>query len=199
MHKPFILITTIGLLLAGLITIRLSAKPANESSVTPVVTFDRPTTAWKNDRSDRAESIAHEFTAREISEIDIAVGTNVIPLVTDSVGKRTGKDPISGNVWQDIPKSAYFQDAIGDETEESAREISRIIQITHVGDGTYLIDLVGVRTGQYTSSIRAFSKDGTAQPPIVENGNIETGSRIRYAFNFTSTRDKASTLIKQSE
>src|SRR5205823_3410149 len=102
----------------------------------------------------------------DISELDFAVDDAEL-LITDVAGKHTGFDPSSGNVVEAIPGSVYYRDALEDDvTGAPPAHSAGILQIFQPSQGPYSIAIIGLKPGTSTLSVRAFSQDGTAQPPI---------------------------------
>lgn len=56
------------------------------------------------------------------SAIDVSGDDNIEVLVTDPLGRRTGFDPSAGIIREEIPGSAYFVDALGDDVNARAAD-----------------------------------------------------------------------------
>src|SRR5436305_14830201 len=56
---------------------------------------------------------------KDNSELDLALTGNASLLLTDSSGRRTGRDPVSVSQLQEIPNSAYFEDSLSGEVDRS--------------------------------------------------------------------------------
>jgi hypothetical protein len=119
--------------------------------------------------------------AENISELDIAVGGNAELRVIDEMGRHTGLNNDTQMIVEDIPDSVYFRDALeNDETGEAPLETGHLVEIDQPVQGTYRVDLIGVNLGTYTLSIRVFSHDGSAQPPIVIQGILGVDSTSSF-------------------
>jgi len=122
----------------------------------------------------------------DLSGFDVDVGNTAELYILDPAGRRTGFDPTTGNIVEEIPSSAYVRDALDDDaTGEAATEVGHYLQVLQPQAGTFRLVLVGLRQGQYALSLRAFSRDGSAQPPVLFQGNIDAGQTNSFdvAYN----------------
>lgn len=123
----------------------------------------------------------------DVSGLNVDSGRNAALLVTDSAGRRTGRDPVSGNSLQEIAGSAYFVDHLEDSlTSNVASDTANMIVIPTAEEGMFTIVAYGVNTGPSNILIRAFSQDGSPQPPIMFSGKAEPGSTSTYLVRYTS-------------
>ena len=123
----------------------------------------------------------------DISELNLSVDDNTELLVIDGSGRRTGLDPLTGNILQEIPGADHFSDSLeNDVTGEPPSETSHSVQISQPSEGVYRIILIGLTSGPFTLSIRAFSQDGTSQPSLVVQGVAEPGSTATVVIKFNS-------------
>ncbi len=123
----------------------------------------------------------------DISALDVAAGDGVELLVTDPAARRTGLDPSTSSTIEEIPTSAYFRDQLMDDvTGEPATETGHICQIQQPLQGTYNVTVTGLSAGTFELSIRVFSQDGSAQPPIVISGIRGAGSVSAFQLQVTT-------------
>jgi Peptidase_C39 like family len=116
-----------------------------------------------------------------LGELDVAVGDNAELLVVNASGLRAGFDFSAKTILEEIAGSSYFRDSLNDdETGEPAEETGHIVQIKEPAEEAYRIDVIGVKRGTSTLSIRAFSQDGSPQPPIVIQGITGIGSTSTF-------------------
>jgi hypothetical protein len=124
---------------------------------------------------------------RDTSELNVIVDTNAVFLLTDGAQRRTGRDTRTGKQLQEIPNSAYFEDRLdNDITGQAGQPISHQAQVIRPVQGNYDISVMGVHDGPYELSVRAFSRDGSAQPLLSRRGTIKAGSLFRFVLAFTS-------------
>jgi len=201
MTKPVLSAVLIALVMGGVPAVqfltqgtsRTSTSPApsplSQQVVLPSRTPDAsPPTRQKNQTAIPASRVPPPTSERDISGLDLGVGNNATLLLTDSAGRRTGRDPVAGRILQEIPRSAYGEDAIdNDVTGEPATETTHLLGVFRPAEGEYDLLLTGLQTGPYELSVRAFSRDGADQPPILEKGNIQTLSSIRFRLIFSAT------------
>ena len=126
----------------------------------------------------------------DMSGFDVEVGDEADFYIIDSMGRRTGFDPSTANILGEIPGSAYFRDALEDDiTGEPATEIGHYLQVFQPLRGTFRLVLIGLRQGTYALSLRAFSRDGSAQSPILLQGDIGAGSTNSFDIPFDPGSD----------
>jgi hypothetical protein len=120
-----------------------------------------------------------------IGALDVSVGNHGSLLVTDFSGNQTGFIPESGQIVQNIANSAYFIDALtNDITGAAPTETARSAEIFQPAAGSYTVVATGLSKGLYQLSIRAFSQDGSSQPPILVTGSAQPGSTFTYTLAF---------------
>src|SRR5207302_528126 len=105
--------------------------------------------------------------------------------IIDALGRRTGFDTSTSQSLQEIPQSAYCRDALdSDEVDVAARTITHSVQLFQPSGGKYQILVTGVNLGLYSISARPFSRDGSAQPPILIQGIGAPGSTSAFQIEF---------------
>jgi hypothetical protein len=93
-------------------------------------------------------------------------------IVIDSAGRKTGKDPASGIVYQEIPGAKYS------EEEHSAQ-----VLYTEPPAGQFKINIIGAAVGRYLLQTDVF--DGQNSLPIpVASGTINIRQTITYVQNY---------------
>ncbi|MGO9270322.1 MAG: choice-of-anchor D domain-containing protein, partial [Terriglobia bacterium] len=122
------------------------------------------------------------------SALDFSVGQSATLLVTDASGRRTGVDPTTGTVVKEIPGSGYFTTAIDDdEVGGPGTGPSNLLDTFQPSPGAFTVVLNGVQTGSYSLSMRAFSPDGSSQPPVVLQGATAPGAKTTYHIEYSPT------------
>jgi hypothetical protein len=82
-------------------------------------------------------------------------------LVTDPHGRRSGRDPVAGVTYAEIPGAEYGSNAIDDIlNDEPDPNPSKEFGVNQPLAGEYAVEVVGTGTGTYTLSIRTHSRDG---------------------------------------
>ncbi len=134
------------------------------------------------------------------SELDIAVGDEAELIVTDQNGKRSGFDLTSGSIVEEIPASAYFRLDVGDDVPPGLiSETARFVHIARPAEGNYQIIVRGLKSGSYALSIRAFSQDGSDQPPILLTGDTGPGSTSTFQLQFASSPGSVSQVVEPNK
>lgn len=97
--------------------------------------------------------ILYSGTAADLSKISISAHSPVELLVTDSLGRRTGYDPINDVYWNEIPGAVYYNETLAtNETGGGQLPESKILLINSPIEGNYQIQVIGTGTGDYTIS-----------------------------------------------
>lgn len=93
-------------------------------------------------------------------------------LLTDSSGRRTGEDPKTGVIYQEIPNTTYIPQPHG-------------IQLTFTSPpaGQYTIQIIGNHVGQYRFGMSVNNGIRFAQAPAY-TGSIQPGQVITYSQNY---------------
>ncbi|PWT81277.1 MAG: hypothetical protein C5B44_04070 [Acidobacteria bacterium] len=141
----------------------------------------------------------HALTdADDKSALTIFGDNNVEVLVVDPNGRRTGFDSATGNLVEDIPESVYFRDSFeDDQTGTPPNEINHLIEMDHPMAGSYQLVVIGRQAGPYRVTIEPFSRDGSAQNPIVFQGTAPGGS-VTFPFQYSPTPGQSSSTTEFS-
>jgi hypothetical protein len=126
-------------------------------------------------------------TTKDRSELELALSGAASMLMTDSAGRRAGRDPMSGVRREEIPNSSYFEDSL-------STPVSRMIEIPQPQEGQYQVMVTGAETGSYQLSVWAFSRNGYSQPRLLKEGNVTKGSQLKLILTFSSTPGEISSL-----
>ena len=103
-------------------------------------------------------------------------------LVTDTSGRRVGKDLATGAIYNEIPNSSYVEQQEGSLT------------ISAPAAGTYTITVLGGQTGPYT--LESYVFDGQHPPvPQVISGSIKMGAVVTYTQNYNPNNIGSSTVV----
>lgn len=114
-----------------------------------------------------------------------AINTPNALILIDSQGRRTGKDPITGTLYHEIPNTSY--------SEEGAS--GQLYFFTPLV-GKYELYILGGATGQY--HLDAWVDGGNGSPtPIPQriSGNIDKGSMIVYIQNYDPANIASSSVF----
>lgn len=106
--------------------------------------------------------------AGDISGLDIVVGNASDLLVVNPLGQKTGNDPASGSIVEQIPQSVHFDDCLEDNdlTGTPGTNTIHIVQIYEPVQGTYQMFLTGASPGAYPLSLRSWSQAGGLETPL---------------------------------
>jgi hypothetical protein len=75
-------------------------------------------------------------------------------LVTDALGRRSGRDPRSGVEYDEIPGALYYEEdrvvSSDSDIDEGLLHRAKVLMLPELSDGTYRVDVIGTGMGPYT-------------------------------------------------
>ena len=104
-------------------------------------------------------------------------------MLVDSQGRRTGEDPITGTLYEEIPNAAY-----GVITSTPGHPVGELT-FSNLPKGQYTLYVLGGQTGIYTLDIA----NNHGQQPF--QGTIQKGSMIAYVQGYDPNNLASSTFI----
>ena len=127
--------------------------------------------------------------------------TPVELLIIDSQGRRTGYSlsaPFNKleqiNMFQEIPEGMYEQDGVGSASDEDPLGVNdsglsnfRRLRLQEAAQGTYLLQIIGRKTGQYALDGTFEKDDGTLQFLGESQGFIIQGQTTNLSINYDPT------------
>jgi hypothetical protein len=108
-------------------------------------------------------------------------------LIVDSQGRRTGKDPIAGISYHEIPDTSYSEEGNSGQLYFFAPPA-----------GHYTLYVLGGQSGQY--HLDAWVDDGGSKPPVPQriSGDIQKGSAVVYSQNYDPSNIPSSSVSFQN-
>ncbi len=103
-------------------------------------------------------------------------------ILADSQGRRTGKDPITGVIYHEIPNTAYG------EIASTPGHLVGELTFSDLSNGQYTLYVLGGKTGLYGVGINNNQGEQAFQ------GDIQKGSMIAYLQNYDSANLASSTF-----
>ncbi len=104
---------------------------------------------------DQANLYSHTSNLRPFPRwVEIQLGSPAELLLTDSQGRKTGYDPLTGTIVEEIPGSSYAQ-ATGIATSQTtdADGSPKVLTITAPDDDLYTLSVIGTGDGPYHLSV----------------------------------------------
>lgn len=131
----------------------------------------------------------------DISAVSIHVSPDTPFLIVDEFGNRTGIDPTTGEVIQEIPQSAYFVDAIAnDVTGEAPFSQSHLAHVFQPYSGSYEIRIYAVNDQDVEIAVFSFSTDGEEQPTNKTNVPVFAGAESTFQLTIDTATGGESTV-----
>jgi hypothetical protein len=117
--------------------------------------------------------------------IDINLGGDAQFVVVDSLGRRTGFDPIAKREYKEIPEAFYGDEGVG-SLDSCAQDISgKAFSWLSPQPGTYIVKVIGVRKGHFGLGVFLSGASEAQSRDFYFNGNSDTGSVTEYRFHFS--------------
>lgn len=118
--------------------------------------------------------------------IIIVLGSPAELLITDSLGRKLGKD-INGIEYNEIPNASYFEDGFDDPASEnlSFQERNKLIQILEPADGNYQLQVTGTGEGDYSLDYNFYDIQGSNNHQKFQS-ETAPGYIAQYNFSFDS-------------
>jgi len=104
-------------------------------------------------------------------------------MLVDSRGRRTGKNPVTGTIYHEIPNTGY------DEITTNPGHPVGELFTSNLPNGQYTLYVLGGHDGQY----RLYAANNQQQQTFQDN--IKTGSVVAYAQNYDSSNLSSSTFM----
>lgn len=105
-------------------------------------------------------------------------------LITDTLGRRTGTDPLTGQTFNEIPDSSYELVSLDDETDPDnpvpADDVTKDLELVRPPDGEYTLRVTGTGTGTYDLENRSADAQGTPSQATFTNVPITPGAVHTY-------------------
>ena len=122
----------------------------------------------------------------DLSSVELGI-TGAQLLVVDPVGRRTGFDPVTSRILQEIPGSVYARDMLDDdETGEADSRIHSTVWFPKQQAGQYQVNVIGEQAGTFMLLVMPFASDGRAQPRHTATGAMNAGSVSSFHFEFVA-------------
>jgi len=106
-------------------------------------------------------------------------------LLTDASGRRTGEDPVTGAMYNEIPDASYVE-----------QQHSWQLHFPQPVAGRYTIQIIGKHNGQYGLETDIFDGQNSLPTPRY-SGSIKIGQVITYAQNYDPNNLASSTVVHQ--
>jgi hypothetical protein len=114
------------------------------------------------------------------SMLEVSAHSPVHLLVTDPLGRKTGYDPRSGEIWKEVPNADYLTESIN-EPDGNSLAGSKLLLIYQPIAGSYSVQIIGYSSGSFTVDViqtdvlgntKAESFTGSAQTDSVDNREV---------------------------
>lgn len=115
----------------------------------------------------------------------VAAHSPVEFVVTDRFGRKSGYDPTTGVIWDQIPNSQYVLEGLARTGSTTPEHISKVLYINGPGDGNYDIKVFGVESGLYQVDTFATDWKGGVDYQVV-SGVAAVGSTAAYIVEYNA-------------
>jgi hypothetical protein len=108
-------------------------------------------------------------------------------LLTDSQGRRTGYDPVSGQTFEEIPGATYSVEADFDEETDELLDETKVLEIMEPGVGQFSLQVCGTGSGTYDMEIVGINKHLTSSGTSYQNVPITPNHVDTYRIQYDNT------------
>lgn len=132
------------------------------------------------------------------SAIIIALGSPAELLITDSQGRKIGKDN-SGVEYNEIPNASYVEEGFNDPFGEdlAIQEKNKVIQILEPDNGRYELQVIGTGEGSYSLDFNFYDTQGST---TYQEFHSETAPTYIAQYNLLfNVSNSASTTIELAD
>lgn len=118
--------------------------------------------------------------------LQINLGSPAELLLTDSQGRRLGKDPNTNSSYDEIPGGIYYEEAsvYSDEAAASGKSphVTKILYLSAPSDDAYTLSVLGTAAGEYSLSV--YTNDSMAKGHVTElEGNTNEGQNDTFLLD----------------
>jgi hypothetical protein len=103
-------------------------------------------------------------------------------IVVDPLGRKSGYDPTTGKIWDEIPGAAYLYEGLAPENG-GLPKFAKTLSIPDPVDGKYESILYGTGNGSYKFEISNMDWQSTVMEQSF-SGNISTGQVVTYTVDY---------------
>jgi hypothetical protein len=134
--------------------------------------------------------------SQDRSALWLRAGTRVTVLMTDPQGRKTGVDPATRQILQNIPNSFSDVDYVENRyTGEKEAEAYQRINIEPAEKGEYVIEVRGLQPGPFSVNVSALSSNGSSAPSKELEGLISEGEKRTLRLTFDPAPNAGLTLV----
>ena len=149
---------------------------------------------------DKANLFSYLETPKPITaSLNLYLASPAELLITDPLGRRLGKDPITGIVYNEIPDSIYTEEGpiVSSDTPLEPDEMheSKVIYIPLPIDGEYAIQVIGTDSGTYALDFSTYNNIGESTDASFE-AVTDTGVISDYSIDYSSVPEEP-TIIER--
>jgi hypothetical protein len=115
-------------------------------------------------------------------------------LVKDSLGRRVGTDPRTGESFDEIPNGSYRLFGLGDDNGQLDADPRKEVELLEPSEGEYKISVTGTGAGTYDLDVYAIDASGKRSELALEGRPVSRGSVDEYALTYGQDRGTGSLL-----
>jgi len=127
-----------------------------------------------------------------------SLGSPAELLLTDSYGRRLGKDPRTGEEFREIPGGVYYEEFIGNPVNEISFENSdptKVLVVPNAGSGEYQLEVIGTGSGKYTLISTYSDTDGESGDSKFES--ITAEGNVAFYRSVYNSEDATESIIEE--
>lgn len=119
--------------------------------------------------------------------------------VTDVLGRKTGYNPISDEVYDEIPEASYFYNGFTSPEGDDAIHETKTIYIPNYDPDQYTMTLIGTGTGKYTLYEDVVDESGNSVDSENFERSIVDAQTVEYTFDPSLSFENANVFDASEE
>jgi hypothetical protein len=130
-----------------------------------------------------------EYQYTDMSGITISFHSPGDLVIENSVGLKSGHNPLTGIYYNEIPRSSYTQEGIDDylnPVPDEELDMYKELEIMRPATGDYSLYVMGTGTGTYALYITAIDTNGDASEKSFKGVSITPGEVHNYNFYYAN-------------
>ena len=143
------------------------------------------------------------FSQRHFRHLDISLKGDAEFILSDSLGRKTGHDPLSKTDFFEIPGATFASEGVDSESPEYEGIASTELTFNNPFSGTYVLKVIGATSGTYdliislTRSVKINKQEYNSGRSFRFQENTVRGSVFEYQIYYDSdtTKEVSSTPI----
>ena len=146
----------------------------------------------------KVSAFADTSLQKKTGSITISASNNVELLITDSLGRRVGKNPFTNKTYNEIPNTFYGEESgiadadVADGKDDSTEPTKSFQDMKAPLETTYKVEIYSEKGGSYDVTAYLFGSSGEAIGVEKKNGKISAKGKELMTFKYSEKKEATS-------